>query len=164
MEYTISTRMFLLPQAESDENLQRLRDIIDYNGYSVLFENVSNVKRMNAENMLNFLSYHQLTYIMGKDIVSDNLSKLQLIFAAKAGPHHLNHYGELPSFLEVPTGKQEQVTKEVFADYGFGQRCVVVLRPLLAGSGFEEIVVNLLRINNFTIIQRIRGALAPESA
>lgn len=35
---------------------------------------------------------------------------------------------------------------------------------MLAGSGFEEIIANLLRINNFTIIQRIRGALSLESA
>lgn len=38
---------------------------------------------------------------MGKDIVSENLSKLPLIFAAKAGPFKLDHFGKLPTFIEV---------------------------------------------------------------
>jgi hypothetical protein len=64
----------------------------------------------------------------------------------------------------VPASKHDQIIKEVFSDYGFGQRCVIVLRPLIAGSGFEEVVVNLLRVNSFTIIQRVRGALSLDSA
>lgn len=72
---------------------------MDYNGYSVLFENIHNIKRINAENMLSFLTYHQLTYVLGKDFASESLPKLPMIFAAKTGPHHLNHYGQLPSYL-----------------------------------------------------------------
>jgi hypothetical protein len=37
MEFALTTRMFLLPQTDSDEQLLRFRDIMDYNGYSVLF-------------------------------------------------------------------------------------------------------------------------------
>ena len=56
--------------------------------------------------MLSFLSYHEQVYLMGKDMASDVLPKMPLIFAAKAGPHHLNHYGHLPPYIEVPPVQQ----------------------------------------------------------
>lgn len=87
-----------------------------------------------------------------------------MVFAAKTGVHHLHHFGELPSYLEVPRDRIESVVAELFEEYRSGQRCVVVLRPVLAASGLEEIVVNLLRLNGFILLQRMRGALSEGSA
>jgi hypothetical protein len=47
------------------------------------------------------MSYHEMTYLLGKDIANDNISKFGLYYSVKSGPQVLNYQGQLPSFLEV---------------------------------------------------------------
>lgn len=133
--------------------------MLDYNGYSSFIEGIKDIKRNNLENILDFMPYHEMTYLLGKDIVNEKVSKFGLYYSVKAGQQSLRYQGQLPSYLEITNPQHsEKVVSTLLPAYLLGQRCVIVIRPLVVK--LSEIVANLLRLNGFLVIQRRRQRLS----
>jgi hypothetical protein len=46
-----------------------------------------------------------------------------------------------------------RMLQSLYPEFTYSQRCVLLLRPFVLSSNFEEVVVNLLRINKFVLLK-----------
>jgi hypothetical protein len=94
--------MYLLPRTEKpEENAWRFQDMLDYNGYMSFIEGIKEIQRINLEQILDFLPYHETTYLLGKNLANNKIENFGLYYSVKAGTEQLNYQGPLPAFLEV---------------------------------------------------------------
>ena len=75
----------------------------------------------------------------------------------------MKYEGQIPSFLEITNKNNcEKVINTLLPSYLLGQRCMVIIRPLICQ--YLEAIVNILRLNNFIIVQRRKQRITMEEA
>ena len=80
---------------------------------------------------------------------------------AKIGPSKMVlPFNNVPDFVNVSQSNYiARALKNLYPEYCYSQRCAIVVRPFAVTSNFEEVIVNLLRINNFILIKRLKVKL-----
>jgi hypothetical protein len=84
--------MFLLPRTEKpEENAWKFQDMLDYNSYSSFIEGIKDIQRMSLEKILDFMPYHEITYLLGKNLANERINNFGLFYSVKAGTETLNY-------------------------------------------------------------------------
>lgn len=58
---------------------------MDYNEYSSFIEGIKDIPRVTLEKILDFMPYHEMTYLLGKNLANDRISNFGLFYSTKAG-------------------------------------------------------------------------------
>ena len=68
--FEIQYQIFLTPSVlnknQAKKNSARFRDVLDYNGYSLFMEDVSNIDRVKFEKVFNHFSSSKINYLLGE--------------------------------------------------------------------------------------------------
>ena len=84
--FLLHKRMFLLPRTEKpEENSWKFQDMLDYNEYSSFIEGIKDIPRVSLETILEFMPYHEINYLLGKNLANERISNFGLFYSVKTG-------------------------------------------------------------------------------
>jgi hypothetical protein len=91
---------------------------------------------------------------MGQDQVNDVIKRMRILLSAKVGPSIFTiPFKNAVDFIEISSEDKKASFMMAFPDYLRSQRCVLVLRPCLTLSNLNEVIMTLLRVNNFILLK-----------
>ena len=106
----------MLDQQQSSYNSARFRDVLDYNGYTLFMEDISNVDRQKFEKIFSNFSTNKINYILGEEILSEKIKRVGIKLAARVGPSRLIvPFDPAPDFISF--GLQTDIQKAMLGLY-----------------------------------------------
>lgn len=78
------------------------------------------------------------------------------MLSAKVGPAIFTiPFKNAVDFIEISSEDKKASFMMAFPDYLRSQRCVIILRPCFTLSNLNEVIMTLLRVNNFILLKVI---------
>ncbi|EAR95491.2 hypothetical protein TTHERM_00078950 (macronuclear) [Tetrahymena thermophila SB210] len=150
---------------EVKKNDDKLRDYLDFNNFVVIEEDFSK-QQSKLGQAFEFIDDEEDSRAQFFKFCQVGAKSLNIKICAKIGPPTYTTIGaEAPNVYRITDEyDNENIANNLCEDMSQSQRVAVVLRPIIVNSKMDEILINIFRINDFIVVNRVFTLLTLDQA